>query len=452
MSKKKKVIIGVVIAAVVVVAIVAVVLFVLFGSSKGNTNSSVYAEKVSDIMYSGNSGINRYSGLVEAENTLELKKDDSKTVKDILVKVGDSVDVGTELFTYDVEEIKNQQLSASLELEGLQNELSGYDSQIKELTNEKKSAPSDQQLDYTLKIQELQTQQKQCQYNITAKQAEIKKYDDSIANATVTSTITGTVKSINDSDNSDSNVFMTIVATGKYRVKGTIDEQSFYNAGMSEGMDVIIRSRVDENQTWKGTITKFDTENPESNNNNGYYSDDSNTETASKYPFYIELADASGLMMGQHVYIEPDYGQGEAKEGIWIAESYFVMDGDSTYVWALNGKDRLEKREVELGDYDADLMMYEVKSGLSEDDYIVWNDDSLEEGQKVTKFEDVDWDEFYSNSDDSDGDIDDGSLGYDTEFVEPVTDEDSTVDYVDDGDGSADSGNEGAADNEEGAE
>lgn len=34
--------------------------------------------------------------------------------------------------------------------------------------------------------------------------------------------------------------------------------------------------------------------------------------------------------------MEPDFGQTQMKEGIWIDESYVVKDGDDAYVWTLN--------------------------------------------------------------------------------------------------------------------
>ena len=43
--------------------------------------------------------------------------------------------------------------------------------------------------------------------------------------------------------------------------------------------------------------------------------------------------------------MEPDFGQTEVKDGIWIDESYVVKDGDDAYVWTLNKKDKLEKTD-----------------------------------------------------------------------------------------------------------
>lgn len=447
MSKKKKIIIAVIIAILAIAIIVGIVVAVKMNGKSAAAASGVYAQKVSDVMYSSGT-VDKYSGVVEAADSLDIKTDAEKTVKDILVEEGDEVQVGTPLFTYDTDELSAKRDSAALELEGLNNTLSGYDAQITQLTNEKKSASKDQQLDYTLQIQQVQTQQKQTQYDIASKQAEIAKYDESINNATVTSTMVGMVKKINENQSTDQSdsAFMTIISTGDYRVKGTIDEQSYYYSGLSEGMSVIVRSRVDDTKTWMGTISKVDTENPQKDNSSSYVSsDDSSTETASKYNFYIQLASSEDMLLGQHVFIEPDYGQSEVKEGIWIDESYIVQDDGDAYVWVMNSKNKLEKRTVELGDYDADLAMYQIKSGLSEDDYIVWASDDLYEGEAAQT-----WEEYLENGG-GDEMIDDGiydtsvddEMLYDTEFGsfddEGMTD-DGTVDDGSMDDGAVDDG------------
>lgn len=43
---------------------------------------------------------------------------------------------------------------------------------------------------------------------------------------------------------------------------------------ISEGTSVIVRSRVNEDQIYKGTVTKVETE-PQSNSNNNFYGADS---------------------------------------------------------------------------------------------------------------------------------------------------------------------------------
>ena len=353
---------------------------------------------------------------------------------------GDEVQVGTPLFTYDTKDLAAKKESATLELESLNNTLSGYDAQIEQLNKEKKEASKDQQLDYTLQIQQMQTQQKQTQYDVATKKAEIEKYDESIKNATVNSTMVGVVKKINENKSTDTadSAFMTIVATGDYRVKGTIDEQSFLNSGLAEGQAVIVRSRVDESKTWQGTISKVDTENVQTDNSNsGMYDDGSSEQKASKYNFYVQLTGTDDMLLGQHVYVEPDFGQTQVKDGIWIDESYVVKDGDDAYVWTLNKKDKLEKIKVELGDYDENLMMYEIKSGLSKDDYIVWASDDLYEGEPAQT-----WDDYIENGGDEDTAYDDmGTEALDDQVLEGT--EGGPVD-----DGTMDEGATGSGDAE----
>lgn len=70
-------------------------------------------------------------------------------------------------------------------------------------------------------------------------------------------------------------------------------------------------------------------------------------------------------MLGQHVYIEPDEGQEEKKEGLWISEFYIVdADTNSPYVWAADKDKRLVKKSVILGQYDETLGEYEIVEDL----------------------------------------------------------------------------------------
>lgn len=71
--------------------------------------------------YTGNT--NRYNGVVESQDSYEVNVDSSRTIKEILVKVGDEVEEGQTLVTYDTSELEMQVKQAKLELEGIQNEI-----------------------------------------------------------------------------------------------------------------------------------------------------------------------------------------------------------------------------------------------------------------------------------------------------------------------------------------
>ena len=394
---------------------------------KGSSDDKVYVEKVSKIMNQSSGLQNRYNGIVETQDTYEVKVDSSRTVEEVLVKVGDTVEEGQELVKYDTSEIETQIKQAELELEGINNEIANYNKQIEQLTKERDAAGTTDTFSYTTEIQSLQNSVEQNKFDLESKQLEIDKYKEQLDKCTVVSKQSGIVKEINEngySGDSDSSAFMTILKTGDYRVKGSIDEQNVWT--IEQGSQVIVRSRVDESVTWKGTITKVDTDNTVSQSNSDYYDSSDSSASATKYPFYIELESADGLLLGQHVYIEMDEGPAEKKDGLWLYSYYIVQeteDGESigsaesvyyddteametemannetlsdgsvvSYVWVANEKNRLEKRIVELGEYDADLGAYEILSGLTADDYIAWPMEGLYEGvTTVTNEDEVDY-------------------------------------------------------------
>ena len=178
--------------------------------------------------------------------------------------------------------------------------------------------------------------------------------------------------------------------TGDYKIKGVVNEQNVMM--FSEGQKVIIRSRLDENKTWNGTITKVDTSNPESNDNNSgmmMYGNSDTMTTSSKYPFYINLEQKDGLMMGQHIYIEFDYGQIAKQDGIWIPSYFIVEDAGNNYIWVAGKGDKLEKRKLTIGSKDENLLEVQITEGLSKDDYIADPSQELTEGLKVEKYDSV---------------------------------------------------------------
>lgn len=392
MSKKKVgIIIGIAVVGIAAAGIGGFFLKDKLTTGGGSSDDKVYVESISDMMnqYSGVS--NRFNGTVESQETYEVKVDSSRTIKEVNVSVGDEVKVGDVLLSYDTDDLNSQVKQAKLDIEGMQDEIDNYNRQINTLTTERAQAADADKFEYTTQIQTLQNSIQQTKYNMESKQLEIDKLQKQIEDSTITSKVDGVVKSINENqadEYGNAEAYMTVMQTGDYRIKGSIDEQNIWS--ISEGQSVIIRSRVDDSITWTGTISKIDTENQIQNNNN-YYSSESG-EKATKYPFYIQLDSVDNLILGQHVYIELDEGQDEEKEGIWLFSYYIVMDDGDPYVWADNGKGKLEKRTVELGEYDEILDEYEIVSGLTEDDLITWPMPGLYEGvTTVTNAEEVDY-------------------------------------------------------------
>ena len=110
-------------------------------------------------------------------------------------------------------------------------------------------------------------------------------------------------------------------------------------------------------------------------------------ESSSKYSFYVDLESTEGLILGQHVTIEPDYGQGQQREGVWLNSSFVLGNeaGTAFYVWAAKRDGaKLEKRSITLGKYDEALDMHEITSGLGMDEYVAWPSDDCKEGAATT--------------------------------------------------------------------
>jgi len=355
-----------------------------FGAGAAESGENVvYVTKVSVLNGEGGGlGIlNRFSGVIEAQETWSVERNSEGEVAEVYVKVGDEVTKGTPLFTYNVEKYENDLAQSEIDLERLKVELESMDTTIEELKKEKEKAKSGEQANYTIQIQQQELEKKQKEYDVTSKEKEIEKLKDNIKNATVYCEIDGVVQSIKSDDDSQSyygssdNAFIKVMKTGAYRVKGTINEQNMYD--IYEGMPMLVHSRVDDT-TWKGVIASIDRDNAEQNNNYYY---DSGSNSASKYPFYVNLEVEGGVMLGQHVYMEADLGQeNEDREGIWL-DSYYLVDMDTApYVWARNDAGRIEKRSVTLGTTDEATMQVEILSGLTEEDAIAFPSEALTEG------------------------------------------------------------------------
>ena len=374
----------------------------------GQSNGEASVQSVSMICGLGSAGLtDRFAGVVSALGETNIKKDDTMTVGEIKVKVGDQVNVGDVLFTYDMSELQLSLEKAQLDLESLKSQVTSKEeekSQTEDMLDETNEDSARRQL--LLDIRQANVDILELNRSVSEKAREIEKLQNNMKNSAVKAEVAGEIKSVNADGGTDSNgnalPLIAIVQTGGFRVKGYVNES---NASvLSEGISVIIRSRVSD-QTWQGTITSIDWNNPVQSSSNNYYdSGSSDTGNSSKYPFYVELSSSDGLLMGQHVYIEPDLGQGDGQSsGIELPAS-FINDADgSPWVWAQSSSGKLEKRSLTLGDYNAELDTYLVTDGLTAADYIAFPDETLKAGMTCITYDE-------STFDPSDGGTGDDSM------------------------------------------
>ncbi len=357
----------------------------------GSQEGAVYVQSVKDLTALG--GIapgDRFAGVVVSENVAEITKDNDKSVAELLVREGDDVIEGQELFSYDTEELQLTLDKQRLELEQLNATIENYKRQIADLERDSQYVGAADKLQYTVQIQSMQVDLKEAELNVKAKETEVAKSEAILENATVISPVTGRIQSIseNGTDNYGNPLpYITIQQAGSYRVKGTLGE--LQRGGIMEGSRITVLSRTDETVSWSGTVSLVDYENPVQGNNNDYYYVGNVDEmtSSSKYPFYVELDSTEGLVLGMHVYLQLEIEETQAA-GPAISSAFICYDEDGTaYVWA-DKKGRLEKRGVVTGEYNYMLDTIEILQGITEKDYIAFPDPELcVEGAATTREE-----------------------------------------------------------------
>ena len=395
----KKKVIAIVLAAIIAAAGIFVWKSgIISGGATGSDDSAeVYVMSLSDIMGT-NSGYstNVFMGVVEGQESTGITKSSDRELDQLFVSEGDTVTVGTPLFSYKTDSLVSENTQYGFEIEGYNLSIADYNNDITKTQAELDKIKGNTDEDKTKKeeltnqINSLNTDIAIAQNNIEMVNAKIEANNNKIANSTVTSTVDGTITKIADDTNpyTTDGSFITILASKEMRVKGQINEQNVWAINVDE--PVTLRSRVDSSQTWKGTITKIDTESKQENNDSSYYGGGSSDSSSTKYPFYITLENSEGLMMGQHLYIE--LGQTDAPEmdftdGTYLYDYYIAYDEEGNpFVWADN-KGRLTKVPIELGDYYEEQMVYSV-SGIDNDTLIAFPMEDYSEGMKtVSEYE-----------------------------------------------------------------
>lgn len=368
----------------------AALYFLVFKKAPVKEEDKVYVQSVAALQaYGGYS--NRYNGVVEAQKSVKADFDPEKKLKELFVSVGDTVDEEDPLFSYDTESISLEIDQLKLEIDRLNTEIINDNDQIALLSKDMDKLSDTDRLDYSAQIAQLQAEIAQAEYDVKTKQSDIRQKEISIENSTILAKMAGTVTHIADVNDiisglnldesgNQTNAFITIQAEGNFRIRGKITETNI--SDIYQGEEMTVRSRVDATKTWVGTVSSIDTQNTSSDQSDYYGSSDS----ASKYNFYVELANTDGLMIGQHVILEPYTDADITSEGIWLDSGWIVTDEDgSQFVWAAASDGaKLEKRAIETGTYLEETAQFEIISGLAESDYLAWPEDSCYEGAPTT--------------------------------------------------------------------
>lgn len=373
---KKKVII----ICLVLLVVIGSIFLINLGGKKETPPINVMS--VESIMNGGVVVSDRYSGVIVTQEMVDISKDTDRQIEEILVSVGQEVTEGTALFKYSVGDVQIKIDSIGIEKESIQNEINNRSNDIEELRNRLNNGDASAQHEINAAYKEI----KRLEYDLQLKEVELGHAMKQLNDSTVVSTTKGVIRSINQQETQgEQKPFIQISQSSDFRVEGKVDEQSV--SQLSNGQNMLIRSRFDESKVWTGKITKVVTSPSEEQNQNGP-SGMPSAEKMSMYKFYVSLDNPINLLLGQHVYIEQDLGQTQTKEGIWLSTDYIVME-EKPYVWGMDSQGKLKKIMVEIGEVSDQSFEVEVKSGLTKEDYISWPMPELKEGMKATKMENM---------------------------------------------------------------
>ena len=322
------------------------------------------------------------AGTVEAAEEQYVYYDATKgDISEVKVKVGDQVTAGQALVQYDTTELQSNLDTAIRARDKIGRQI--YDLQTNGQTVELTGDDTVDDSNLATAQRTVDAQLRDLNDSYADAQATVDKAQAALNEATVLSTVAGTVVEVNTSvsksNTSTSQTLIHIVNQGSLQVVGSLSEYDLANLAVDQ--EVKLTSKVYPDQTWTGKITYI------SNYPEGTGGDNSATGTtgsSAKYPFKIAMtSDIGPLKQGFSINIEVV----NAKTSILVPVTAVVPDGDKQYVWTIvDGK--AKRVEVTLGSADATLQ--EISSGLAVGDQVISNPSlDLEDGKEVNALEEA---------------------------------------------------------------
>ena len=326
------------------------------------------------------------SGTVTAKNEQYVYFDASKgDLDEILVSVGDKVEEGQAL-------VKYSSADAQAAYDAAERAVAKADRHIEELNKARENASaapaspqvpteaglSEQAQAATSSVSSIDSQISDAKDNRADAVAQLNKAQAQLDDATVLSTLEGTVVEVNrnvsKSPTGNSQVVVHVVSNENLQVKGELSEYNLAN--LSVGQEVTFTSKVYQDKSWTGKIS-YISDYPKNNGEAANAALGGNT--GSKYPYTVDVtSDIGELKQGFSVSVEVK----NKSKAILVPLTSVVTENDKNYVWLVDDQKKAKKVEVTLGNADADNQ--EITSGLTDGAKVISNPtSSLEEGKEV---------------------------------------------------------------------
>ncbi|HFU3701002.1 TPA: efflux RND transporter periplasmic adaptor subunit [Streptococcus suis] len=320
------------------------------------------------------------TGVVSAAEEQYVYYDPSKgDISEILVEPGSQVEAGTALLRYDSTELQSALDSAvrardkvGRQIDELQRNYQTVTVPADATTGEDTQSTSQQSYD---------SQLADLNDAYADAQAAVDKAYIAVLEATVTSTVSGTVVEVNKSVSKNatgSQTVIHIVNQASLQVKGNLTEYDLANIATDQA--VKLTTKVYPDQTWDGKISYIS--NYPATDQEASAVAGATSGTSAKYPFKVALTSEVGdLKQGFTVNIEVV----NTSKNILVPVTAVVYEEDKTFVWTIvDGK--AKKVEVTLGN--ADAINQEVQTGLAVGDHVIsYPTLDLEDGKEVEAYE-----------------------------------------------------------------
>ncbi|HFI0271783.1 TPA: efflux RND transporter periplasmic adaptor subunit [Streptococcus suis] len=320
------------------------------------------------------------TGVVSAAEEQYVYYDPSKgDISEILVEPGSQVEAGTALLRYDSTELQSALDTAvrardkvGRQIDELQQNYQTVTVPADATTGEDTQSTSQQSYD---------SQLADLNDAYADAQAAVDKAYTAVLEATVTSTVSGTVVEVNKSVSKNatgSQTVIHIVNQTSLEVKGNLTEYDLANIATDQA--VKLTTKVYPDQTWDGKISYIS--NYPATDQGASTVAGATSGTGAKYPFKVALTSEVGdLKQGFTVNIEVV----NTSKNILVPVTAVVYEEDKTFVWTIvDGK--AKKVEVTLGN--ADAINQEVQTGLAVGDHVIsYPTLDLEDGKEVEAYE-----------------------------------------------------------------
>ncbi|HEM6181394.1 efflux RND transporter periplasmic adaptor subunit [Streptococcus suis] len=318
------------------------------------------------------------TGTISAADEQYVYYDPSKgDLSEVLVEPGTQVEVGTPLIRYDATELQAALDTAvrgrdkiGRQIYDLRNNGQTVQTTGDAATDEAATAAAQRSVD--MQLADLND-------SYADAQAAVDKAYTALQEATVTSTVAGTVVEVNKSvskSSTSSQTVVHIVNQGSLQVTGNLTEYDLANIAVDQ--EVKLTSKVYPDKSWTGKITYISNYPATDQTASAVAGAGAGGGSGAKYPFKAALTSELGeLKQGFTVNIEVV----NTTNHILIPVTAVVPEEDKNYVWTLvDGK--AKKVEVTLGN--ADALNQEVTGGIAAGDQVITiPTPDLEEGKEV---------------------------------------------------------------------